>query len=111
MEPQVRFHLDENVHGAIARGLGLRGIDTTTTKDAGLIGATDHEQIAFALSQGRVIVTHDDDLLKLHSQGTSHAGIVFCSARRLPIGRIVHRLAWIWRTRRPEDLRGRIEFL
>ena len=37
----IRFHLDENVHHGVARGLRLRGFDVTTTTDAGLLEATD----------------------------------------------------------------------
>ena len=33
----IRFHLDENVSNAIADGLRQRGIDVTTTSEAGLI--------------------------------------------------------------------------
>ncbi|MBV8677985.1 MAG: DUF5615 family PIN-like protein [Planctomycetaceae bacterium] len=44
----IRFHLDENCPTAIAEGLRRRGIDVTTTPEAGLIGATDEEQTAHA---------------------------------------------------------------
>ena len=48
MSEAIRFHLDENVDGAIAEGLRRRSIDVTTTPDVGLIGASDEEQVAFA---------------------------------------------------------------
>jgi hypothetical protein len=35
---RIRYHLDEHVGNAVAHGLRLRGLDVTTTKDAGLIG-------------------------------------------------------------------------
>lgn len=41
MPRTIRFHLDENCGNAIAEGLRRRGIDATTTHDAGLIGASD----------------------------------------------------------------------
>ena len=37
----LRFHLDENVSGAVAKGLEWRGIEATTTKNVNLIGASD----------------------------------------------------------------------
>jgi hypothetical protein len=46
----IRFHLDENVSGAIATALDRRGVDVTTAVDAGLLGADDHEHLRFALS-------------------------------------------------------------
>jgi hypothetical protein len=43
----MRFHLDEHVDFAIARGLRRRGIDVTTTVDAGLRTASDLRHIEF----------------------------------------------------------------
>jgi predicted nuclease of predicted toxin-antitoxin system len=71
----IRFHLDENCPNAIAEGLRRRGIDAATTFDAGLLGATDEEQTAHALAEGRVIFTQDRDFLAIHASGVPHAGI------------------------------------
>ena len=70
----IRFHLDEHVPDAVARGLRRRGIDVTTTDEAGLTAARDIEHVAFALLENRVIVTHDEDFLKLHADGVAHYG-------------------------------------
>lgn len=107
----IRFHLDENIHSAIAHGLRQRGIDVTTTHEAHLIGASDSEQLAFARQSGRVLVTHDDDLLRLHHQGIPHAGIAYCHPRRRSIGQLVLGLTWLWRSRSAEDMQGRVQFL
>ena len=72
----VSFHLDENISPTLADALRHRGIDVTTTADAGLVGATDRDHLAFATVAGRVVVTQDVDFLRLHSQGVPHAGIV-----------------------------------
>lgn len=47
---EIRFHMDEQVDRAIAEALRRRGIDLTTTPEAGLLGAVDEEQLAFAIS-------------------------------------------------------------
>lgn len=78
MKDRIRFHLDENISQAIANGLRRRGIDVTTTPEESLIGKSDEEQLAFAVSQKRVIFTQDTDFLRLHQQGVSHYGIVYC---------------------------------
>jgi hypothetical protein len=40
---KIRFHCDEQVERAIAEALRRRGIDVTTTPEAGLLGAADEE--------------------------------------------------------------------
>ncbi len=78
----IRFHLDEHVQTAVAIGLEVRRIDFTTTKSAGLISASDEEQLAFVLSEQRVLIAHDADFLRLHQAGRPHAGIAYCHQRR-----------------------------
>src|SRR5882724_7403045 len=46
-------------------GLRRRGIDVTTTVEAGLRSATDEEHARFARTQQRVIVSSDRDFLVL----------------------------------------------
>lgn len=111
MPTEIRFHLDENVRNAIANGLRLRGIDATTTHDVGLIGATDEEQLAFALRENRVLFTHDDDHLTLHGRGVPHAGIVYSSPRRRTIGQVVLALVRLSRERSAEQMRGQVKFI
>ena len=65
MARTMRFHLDEHLPHAIAEGLRRRGIDVTTTVEAGLRGASDDVHLAYALEQRRVIVTNDPDFLVL----------------------------------------------
>jgi hypothetical protein len=45
MARTIRFHLDENAHRAIADGLRRRGVDITTTPEAGLLNASDEAAI------------------------------------------------------------------
>ena len=78
MPRTIRFHLDEHVAHAVADGLRRLGIDVTTSTDAGLLGASDADQIDYGLEQGRVIFTEDDDFLSLAAAGVSHAGLVYC---------------------------------
>jgi hypothetical protein len=43
MVNRLKFHLDESVSNAIAKGLRMRGVDVTTSPEEGLIGASDKE--------------------------------------------------------------------
>lgn len=86
MMARLRFHLDENVHSAVAAALRRRNLDVTTTVDAGLRQADDPAHIAFAIREQRVIFTQDADFLILASQGVDHCGIVYCHPDRRTIG-------------------------
>ena len=107
----IQFHLDESVRTAVAIGLHQRGIDVTTPRDAGLVGASDEAHLEFALREGRVVVTHDDDFLRLNQAGHAHAGIAYCHQNARSIGQIVLALSRLWRTSTPEELRGVVRFL
>ena len=110
MPRTIIFHLDEQMHPGIAEALRRRTINITTTPDAGLVGASDPTQLAFASAMGRVIVTRDADFLALHRQGTPHAGIAYAHPRR-SIGYIIHHLVLIWEILEPDDMTNRLEFL
>ena len=107
----LRFHLDENVHLAIAEALRRRGIDVTTPADAGLLGATDEQHLVFAREQERVVVTHDADFLRLHARGVEHAGIVFCHSGSRPLGEIVRALTSYTVSRTEEGMKNSVEFI
>lgn len=57
----MRLLADENLHGAIVRGVLRRrpGTDIVRVQDVGLRGAEDGAILAWAASEDRVIVTHD----------------------------------------------------
>lgn len=82
---RIRFHLDENVDRAVAEGLERRGIGVTTTQ-AGLLGVPDEAQLEFATARGRVLFTHDADLLRLNQAGARHSGIAYCRKGSRSIG-------------------------
>ena len=108
---EIKYHLDESVAHAVANGLEHRSIDVTTSKSAELIGASDLEQLEYARKQRRVLVTHDDDFLRIHATGTEHAGIVYVHQKRLTIGQTVLALFALQRYESAESMAGRVKFL
>ena len=106
----IRFHLDEHVDPSIANGLRRRGIDVTTTVEAGLLGADDREQLSYALQEQRVIFSQDSDFADLAWSGIEHAGIVFCSAGRRTVGEIIQFLELVHEVYSSEEMMGRIEY-
>lgn len=111
MSNKIKFHLDESVSNAIANGLRMRGIDVTTSSEKLLIGASDEQQLAFALLEKRVIFTFDDDFLSLASTGIDHYGIIYTRQQRQSIGKIINDLILIWECLESEYMYQNIEFL
>jgi len=107
----MRFHLDESVDGAIARGLRDRGYDVTMPFDVGLLEAADEDQLAHAANQSRILFTHDDDFLRIHAKGVQHAGIVYCHPLSRSIGEIVHGLLLIAACLDDSEMQNHVEFL
>lgn len=111
MSDRIKFHLDENVFSAIADGLRRRGIDVTTTVEVGLMAATDEEQLAFAHQSGRLLVTFDDDLLRLHATALPHAGIAYCKQGARSLGHILRKLVIIHESMTPQETAGQVLYL
>jgi predicted nuclease of predicted toxin-antitoxin system len=111
MSRSLQFHLDEHIHGAVAAGLRRHGIDVTTAADAGLLGATDPDQAAFALRTGRVLVTHDRDFARLASQGLEHSGFIICHQKNLQIGKIIDAIVLIWELADAQGMKNYIEWV
>ncbi len=111
MPRTIPFHLDENCHRAIADGLRRRGVDVTTTPEAGLLSATDEQQVAHCLAQGRVLFTQDRDFLRLHAAGVAHAGIAYCDKDTRRIGEIIQALILIWEVLEREEMTNHVEYL
>ena len=90
-----RFFTDEDAYAAVAAALRKCEIDAISTPEADRRSQSDEAQLAYAASEGRVLVTFNvAPFASLHTawmeHGTHHAGIVVCSQR--PIGDVLRRL-------------------
>ena len=110
MADRIRFHLDEHVDPAIATALRRAGIDVTTTTEAGLRTKDDEGHLRFARAEGRVIVTRDQDFLRLASGTPDHTGIVFYTANQ-SIREIIEGLILIYEVMLPGEMAGSVEYL
>lgn len=111
MADRLRFHLDEHVPRAVAVALRRHGIDVTTTPEAGLRQADDLAHLAFALSEGRVLVTHDADFLRYHIQGVDHAGIAYCQKDARTVGQIIEMLRLMHNVLVAEEMENTVEYI
>jgi predicted nuclease of predicted toxin-antitoxin system len=108
---RIRFHLDEQVNSAIAIELRRRGIDVTTTVEAGLRTQRDDAHLTFARQEQRVLFTQDEDFLILASRSNDHSGIAYCKQGTRSIGQIIESLILIYEVYTPEEMIGHIEYL
>lgn len=107
----IRFHLDEHMANLVATALRQHGFDVTTPDDVDLLGSDDPGHLAFASDEGRVMVTHDDDFLRLHATGVEHAGIAFCHANRYTPSQLTSMLRLLGERFTEEEMRGHVEYL
>ena len=107
----IRFYLDENIANAVAEGLRHRDIDVVTTHEAGNRGISDREQLFYAYGEERVMVTQDDDLLKLASTGIKHFGLVYYHPQKRTIKQILRGLVLIYQVLEADEMRDHIEYI
>jgi len=75
------LYTDEDMSALVATLLRARGLDITTVPEQAALGKTDREQLEFAASSGRCILTHNRvDFERLHLQymaeDKQHSGII-----------------------------------
>jgi predicted nuclease of predicted toxin-antitoxin system len=63
------LYTDEDMPALVATLLRSRGLDITTVPEQATLGKTDREQLEFATTQGRCLLTHNRvDFEQLHLQ-------------------------------------------
>jgi Domain of unknown function (DUF5615) len=102
MKSVAWLYTDEDMSALVATLLRSQGLDVATVPEQATLGRTDREQLAFATSLGRCIVTHNRvDFERLHRQyleeDRRHAGIVIVPQKNAyevaqRIGRLVNAL-------------------
>lgn len=84
----ICLYLDEDVNVLVADLLRAKGFDAIAARDAGQLRVTDAEQLAYAVSQSRTLVTHNrtdfEELVQAYfNSGKMHYGVIF-AVRRSP---------------------------
>jgi uncharacterized protein with PIN domain len=108
---KIRFHLDEHIGHAIAKGLRQRGIDVTTTPETGLRTLDDDTQMAYLRQEKRLFVTNDAGFLVRHAKGENHFGIAYYPPNSRSIGEVVTFLALAYEVLTPEEIVNQVIYL
>ena len=107
---RIRFLTDEHVPKAVAKGLRERGFDAVTAAEGGTLGAEDPRLLEHLKAEGRVVITHDTDYLRLHAAGVSHAGIVYAPPET-SIGNMIRGALLIAEVLDSDAMMNHVEFL
>jgi len=110
----IELYLDEDVSVLVAELLRARGFGVQTTREAGQTGAADEEQLTYAVSRRRALLTHNrDDLVRLalgyFADGRNHCGIIV-SVRRPP-HEIVRRLLVILNETTSDEIENQVIYI
>jgi len=97
------------------RASGRRGFDVLSARDAGQLHLDDDEQLAFAVSEGRVLVTHNRHDFELRHQrylsaGQSHCGIIIAK-RRAGDTAVVKKLLALLDSAMADDMRDQLRYI
>lgn len=108
----LKLYADECVDSRVVAGRRRRGVNVVTVAEQGLLGATDEQHLARATAMGRVLVTLDQDFLRLAGErkGTDFPGLLFV----LPeagVGEIVRAIDFIASTCDAAEMANLIEWV
>ncbi|AOY79944.1 DUF5615 family PIN-like protein [Moorena producens JHB] len=110
----IHLYFDEDVNVLIADLVRAKGFDVTTARDAGQLRATDPEQLLYAVSQGRALVTHNrsdfEGLVQNYfSAGKTHYGVIL--AVRRPPQQLAKRLLAILNHVTADELQNQVRYI
>lgn len=91
----VTLYTDADVHGALAAQIRRRGFDAISAYEVGNAALDDNDQLAYAVSQRRAILTcnarHFEPLFEEWWQaGRKHYGVIV--TEQLPLGEMLRRV-------------------
>ncbi len=113
----IRLAADECLDDRIVRGELRRnpGIDVLRVRDAGLSGTLDPGVLAWAASEGRVLLSHDRNTMTAHALRRIAAGLpmpgLFVVARRHPLPDLIEDVLLIAEASSEGEYEGLIDYV
>lgn len=110
----IELYLDEDVDVLLADLLKARGFDVLTTLEAQKLGAPDVEQLAFATSVQRTLLTHNrvdfEQLVQSHFvSGLSHSGVII--AVRRDVYELARRMLVILNSVAADEIQDQVRYI
>jgi hypothetical protein len=113
----LRLATDEDFNNRIVRGLMRRqpDLDILRVQDAGLAGKSDEDVLAWAASEGRILITHDVTTMKLNAYDRIAAGLpmpgVFEISQDVSIGTAIDEILLLALCSDQDEWQGQVRFL
>lgn len=110
----IHLYFDEDVSVGIVENLRTRGFDVLSVRDAGARGKSDDEQMLYAVSQKRAMVTHNRlDFENQHAKfleiGMKHYGVIIAKRRRDT--EVVAKLLALLDTVTAEEMKNQLRYI
>ena len=110
----AELYLDEDVSILVAQLVRSHGFDALTTLEAGQLGNSDEQQLAYAVSRTRVLVTHNRSDFEALAQRYfvaehMHYGIIL-AVRRSPY-EIVRRLLTVMNNLTADEVKNQLFYI
>ncbi|MEW6215150.1 MAG: DUF5615 family PIN-like protein [Nitrospirota bacterium] len=114
MTQKIKLYLDADVDPLLAKVIRDRGYDVLSTHEAGMHKSDDYEQIDFAISQGRAVLTHNiRDFHRIAKEyakiNKSHRGIILSS--QLPFKELLKRTLRLLNKHNAENVLNHVVWL
>ncbi len=111
---KIALLLDEDVRPMLGEVLRQRGYDAVHVLDAGRTGKSDADQLAYAVSQQRAILTHNVRHFRLlnqkyHEEGRRHFGILLSA--QVPLRDLLRRSLRFLGRHTADDVRNNVLWL
>ncbi len=108
------IYTDEDVSKLVATLLRARGFDVTTTIEQGMLSQLDRQQLAYAASVERCLLTHNRvDFEQLHleymTEGREHSGIIVIPQKNAY--EIVQRVAILLNTLTADEIANQLLYV
>jgi predicted nuclease of predicted toxin-antitoxin system len=111
----VGLYMDVHVRRAVTVELRLRGVDVLTAQEDGAGEFDDPRLLERASALGRVLFTHDDDLLREAARrqetGEKFAGVIYAHQLNLTVGQCIEDLELITEATEPAEWINRVVYL
>lgn len=109
-----KLYLNEHLSPRLAAQLRKYGFDVVSSQEAEMLSADDEQQLAFAASERRAIITFNfSDFVSLHekymAEDEEHWGIIFSTAESIAV--LLHRLLRLLNSVSADELKNQIRWL